>query len=194
MGIKSRLSFGPLPTAARAAVDEYFAAEFPPAARRTVARKPESMPEYEKLYDPLPENNTLSFENAARIESESWLTTDKLIEAFADEGDGVSAMPAEPGPPAPDTVHADAAEDGGLAAALAENVPFVLAALEGDGVAERAFAAAHGTLADAVADAVNDAAAEIFGDIILEEADGAYRVIDDYADEVRTLLAAGKNK
>lgn len=194
LGIKSRLSFGPLPTAARAAVDEYFAAEFPPAARRTVARKPEPMPEYEKLYDPLPENNTLSFENAARIESESWQTTDKLIEAFADEGDGVSAMPSDPEPPAPDTVHADAAEDEGLAAALAENVPFVLAALEEDGTAERAFAAAHGTLADAVADAVNDAAAEIFGDIILEEADGVYRVIDDYADEVRTLLAAGKNK
>lgn len=193
LGIKSRLSFGSLPTAARAAVDEYFAEKFPPAARRMMAKKPETVPEYEKLYDPLPENNTLSLENAARIESESWLTTDRLVEAFADEGD---APAAELLPPPPADTPAAAPKDGDgnaeLTAAWGENTEFVLAALDGDGDAERRFAAAHGTLADAVADAVNDAAAEIFGDIILEEVGGAYRVLDDYADEIRALLSAEK--
>lgn len=45
LGIKSRLSYGPIPTAAREAVDAYFAVEFPPAARRAAVKKPEAVPE-----------------------------------------------------------------------------------------------------------------------------------------------------
>lgn len=190
LGIKSRLSFGPLPTEARAAVDSYFASEFLPSARRAAARKPEPTPEYEKLYDPLPENNTLSFENASRIESESWQTTDRLIEAFADDTE------AEPVPEPPAEIHDTICDEPqrdtgeGLGAALGEYLPFVLAALDGDMASERAFAAARGALTDAVADTVNDIAAGEFGDIILEESGGAWRVMKDYADELRTALTA----
>ena len=53
---------------------------------------------------------------------------------------------------------------------------------------ERAFAAARGALTDAVADTVNDIAAGEFGDIILEESGGAWRVMEDYADELRAAL------
>ena len=188
LGIKSRLSFGPLPTEARAAVDSYFASEFPPSARRAAVRKTEPTPEYEKLYDPLPENNTLSFENASRIESESWQTTDRLIEAFADdtEAEPVSDPPAEIHDTACDLPQQDTG--GGLSAVLGEYLPFVLAALDGDMASERAFAAARGALTDAVADTVNDIAAGEFGDIILEESGGAWRVMEDYADELRAAL------
>ena len=45
-------------------------------------------------------------------------------------------------------------------------------------------------LAGAMADAINDIAAEMWGDIILEDGGGYYRVIDDYADDVRSAVGS----
>lgn len=199
LGIKSRLSYGPIPTAAREAVDAYFAVEFPPAARRATAKKPEAVPEYEKYYEPAPENNTFSLENAAKIELESWQTTDRLIEAFAEdettpELTEPAVAPAHIQPEAPSAVSAapdfSGEPDDSLAAALAGYRDFVIAALGGDAAGQKRAAAARGMLTDAMADAINDIAAEMWGDIILEDGGGYYRVIDDYADDVRSAVGS----
>lgn len=227
LGIKSRLSCGPLPTEVRGAINAYFSTEYPPAAIRGRQNKIESPPEYERLYDPLPQNNTLSIENAARIEEESWVTTDRLLDAFDDAGiavDGsdhdsddsvadISAVFADDGEKTEtpqnfdigankdteidtntDTDNDNDTADGGseLAEALGELCEFVLYAAEGDVAAERRIAADMGTVADVVADRVNEIAAENFGDIILEERDGAWCVILDYLDEVREALSSRK--
>ncbi len=46
-----------------------------------------------------------------------------------------------------------------------------------------------GLMPSVIADRINDIAAESFGDIILEERDGAWCVILDYLDEVREALS-----
>ncbi len=223
IGIKSRLSYGPLPTEARAAVDEYFRMAFPPAERRRPQGKVEPPPEYERLYDPLPENSTLSIENAARIEAESWGTTDRLLDAFDSANDEIPAASAAVESPtdvaddidtnteietetetetdntfAVNTVQAenadgvDGAETSELAAALGELCEFVLYAADGDGAAERRISARMGLMPSVIADRINDIAAESFGDIILEERDGAWCVILDYLDEVREALSSAE--
>ena len=40
---------------------------------------------------------------------------------------------------------------------------------------------------DAVADEINDIAVETFGDVILEETDGAYAIIEDYREQLSFL-------
>ena len=42
------------------------------------------------------------------------------------------------------------------------------------------FVKSHRIIFEAAADEINEAAAEIFGDILIEEADIGYRIIDDY--------------
>ncbi len=214
LGIKSRLSCRAFPSEARKAVDEYFAKEFPPAAihRQSKAEPP---PEYERLYEPLPENNTLSIENAARIEAESWGTTDRLLDAFADDDTLPTAAFATDITNAENIVadfddiveieavsntecdidangNTEIAENSELALALGELCEFVFYAADGDIASERRMASRCGTVADAMADRVNELAAENFGDIILEERNGAWCVILDYLDEVREALSLYK--
>ena len=65
-----------------------------------------------------------------------------------------------------------------------------MAALCVDAERQQRAAAARGMLTDAMADAINDIAAEMWGDIILEDGGGYYRVIDDYADDVRSAVGS----
>ena len=44
-----------------------------------------------------------------------------------------------------------------------------------------------GKMIDAVADEINGIAAEVFGDVILEEADGGYAIIEDYKEQLAFL-------
>jgi hypothetical protein len=44
-----------------------------------------------------------------------------------------------------------------------------------------------GKMIDAVADEINGIAADVFGDVILEEDDGGYVIIDDYREQLRSL-------
>ncbi len=196
MGIRSRLSYGPLPNVARAAVDRYFSERVSCAPPHPATVKKTPVPEYERLYEPSPETNMLSIENAVRIESESWQTTDKLIEAFADvcedEGHETTLAPTET-ESADDILHAEAeSEAAGQIAddTLAAYREFILAALEGDGARQRELAAEAGKLVDAVADEINEAAIAPIGDVILEDAGGYYTLIADYADDVRALLGS----
>ena len=45
---------------------------------------------------------------------------------------------------------------------------------------QRKFASAHGTTIDELADKINETAADIFGDIILEDSGSGYVIIEDY--------------
>ena len=40
---------------------------------------------------------------------------------------------------------------------------------------------------DAVADEINEIAAEIFGDVILEDGEGGYAIIEDYREQISFL-------
>ena len=48
---------------------------------------------------------------------------------------------------------------------------------------QRKFASSHSLTLDEIADTINECAANVFGDIILEDAGGYYTIIEDYVDQ-----------
>ncbi len=192
-GIKSRLSIYAVDTALRERLDAYLANALPP---RTVKKekKQEEMPAYEKRYD-LPVRAP-SLERAAEIESASWQTTKRLVEAFEDaeqEKKVANGIEKEPTPPAqePPTAPQSAPAEDTLAGALGELAEFL--SLTG-ARAQREFAISHGMMADAIVDKINTVAGDMLGDILLEEGDDGYTVIEDYREILieEGILSDGK--
>ena len=64
--------------------------------------------------------------------------------------------------------------------------------MEGNASAQAAFAEARQSLEEIVADEINGIAAEYMGDIILEEAERGFAVIEDYRAQVLDLIERGK--
>ena len=181
LGVRARLSIYALPTPIRTAIDAYFAAELPPRKREA---PPPEKPDYEKLYD-LPQK-PFSAHDAAEIERLSWDTTKRLVEAFGEDAE----PPAQPLPePVPSTVP-PRSEETGSPSPFAPYLPFLLAVREGDAAGQRSAADALGKLRDAVADEINQLAADLLGDILLEEGETGYVVIEDYRPDLDRLIAS----
>ena len=199
LGVRSRLTIYALPVPIRSRIDEYTAHLIP--VRRTEKKRREPEADFERLYD-YPAK-PLSLSNAAEIERASWDTTQKLVEAF-----GGKAEPPEPTPdtglpqsasltapaeskpmqtPEPDSCTGEP-EQAGLACALAPYRDFLRAVLAEDAGRQRTEAGRLGMLPDAVADAVNELAAELTGDILLEDSGGGYGVLADYRELLNTLV------
>ncbi|MBR2445583.1 MAG: TerB N-terminal domain-containing protein [Clostridia bacterium] len=185
MGVKSRLSVTGLSDAVKKEMDAYLDLYVP----KMKSREQEQTEQYERLYD-LPAT-PLDLSHSAEIERQSWETTRKLIEAFEDADSDVQPAPVgvnhdSPAQPAP--VVADAPQgDNALADALADYLPFIAAAAEGNAAAQNAAAREMGKMIDAVADEINEIAAEIFGDVILEDGEGGYAIIEDYREQISFL-------
>ncbi len=193
MGVKSRLSVTVLTDAVKREMDEYLDGVVP----RIRNRAQEEIEQYEKLYD-LPAT-PLDLSRSAEIERQSWETTQKLVEAFEDEaaapapdpipvrGD-VPDAPKQPEPePVEDDVPDERKTDDPLKAALADYLPFIVAVAAKDAQAQRAAAKALGRMADAVADEINEIATEVFGDVILEDGEDGYVIIEDYREQLSSL-------
>ncbi|MBO5701861.1 MAG: TerB N-terminal domain-containing protein [Clostridia bacterium] len=183
IGVKSRLSLNALPAGIKALAEEYFNRELP--IRSVHPSVKDEVPEYEKLYEPT--SSGLSFDSAAKIEALSWETTEKLVETFVDEENPIILEPENIPEPVEEESETDFID--GLSDSEKE---FVLAALEGDGSKQSAIAARESSLPDIIADRINTLAADIFGDIILEDLGGSYGVLEDYEEELRGALENGK--
>ena len=170
LGVKSRLSVFSLPDAIRAAIDEYFAMSLTVPRR---AQKAEVREEYEKLYDA--PSVELSVKNAENIENASWRVTKMLVDAFEGEAEAVEEVPA----PLPEEDKNIEGESDVLGA-FGEKLDFILAALSSDAKRQREIAESLGKMTDVLADEINDLAADVIGDIILEDAGGYYEIIEDY--------------
>ena len=182
IGVKSRLSLNALPTAIKNLAEEYFDRELP--IRSVHPSVKDEIPEYEKLYEP--RSSGLSFDSAAKIEALSWETTEKLVETFADESEPIIVEPDEP---ITTVVKEESDFIGSLSGSEKE---FILAALEGDISKQASIAAREASLPDIMADKINTLAADLFGDIILEDLGGSYGVLEDYEEELRGALEYGK--
>ncbi len=169
LGVKSRLSVFGIPDPITRALDEYFAENLP-VVKRMPYETESAVEDYDRLYE-LP-HAELSLENAEKIEKSSWNTTQLLVEAF----DGEAEISAEPEP----VVEVKADEPDDLKTALGEKYEFVLAALQEDLAMQKTVASRLGLMPDALADMINDIAADIIGDIILEDQAGGYTIIEDY--------------
>lgn len=192
LGIRSRLSIYALPTRVREILDTYLEARLPKHAAASAAKKrQEEEIAYERLYD-VP-RNPLSLANAASIERTSWETTERLVDAFEeDEGEKPVAPSVEI---ARTEIPEKTSENEDVDAFLAELRPyltFLNAVMQGDIDAQRRAAEAMDTLEEIVADEINGIAAEYTGDILLEEADVGFAVIEDYRALARSLLEKGK--
>ncbi|MBQ1233581.1 MAG: TerB N-terminal domain-containing protein, partial [Clostridia bacterium] len=209
MGVKSRLGVGTLSEAVKREMDAYLDGVVP----RMKNPEREQVEQYEKLYD-LPATE-LDLSRSAEIEQASWETTKKLIEAFdpvganhdspetitpvgANHDSPETIVPVGANHDSPETIvpvganhdsPASAVPDGNdaLNDALADYLPFIRAAANGDASAQMAFCRTQGKMLDAVADEINGIAADVFGDVILEEDGSAYAIIEDYKEELAYL-------
>ncbi len=180
IGVKSRLSVNALPAEIKKLADEYFNRELPIRSLHPSIK--DEIPEYEKLYEPV--SRGLSFESASKIEELSWETTGRLVEAF-EEDETVSQIIEEIEEPSTDDV--------GLFESLSKaELEFVKSALEENFSEQSRIAAEIGSIPDVIADKINTLAADISGDILLEDTGAGYVVLEDYADEA--LQALGGNE
>lgn len=173
-GIKSRLSIYAVDSALRERLDAYLTRVLPPRVSKK-EKKPVEIPAYEKRYD-LPVRAP-SLARAAEIENESWTTTKRLVEAFEESEkeekvpNGIEKTPLSPAPSAP------LIEENTLAGALGELATFLSIA---GAKAQREFALSRGMMVDTIVDKINTVAGDMLGDILLEEGDDGYTVIEDY--------------
>ena len=193
LGIRSKIHVLTVNPHAREAIDSFFADNLPAHQfidkRRKDARVQEESHDYDKLYD-LPKKE-ISPERALEIERESWDTTKKLTEAF-EETENVEKIPTEPVKEPEKPIMEEPlfipsepiSEANDLYSQLLSKLGSIAQFInlcKGSSLAEqRKFASSHNSTADEISDKINEAAAELFGDIILENDSGAYTIIEDY--------------
>lgn len=189
LGIRARLGIYALPSKTKQTLDAYLNTHFPKPKLLSQAQREEEAP-YQHLYE-LPRTK-LSLGNAKEIEQRSWRTTEKLIEAF----DGEPNTAAEEIPPQTPTVIAEPisneknkTEDAKLAPSLfAPYAEFLLSALNEDWEEQRKACRGAEKMPDAIADAINALAFEELGDVLLEETEWGYGVIEEYRNDAFSLI------
>ena len=175
LGIKSRMTVYSIPTELQRILDEYFSLNL--SGRRTVTPKREPKA-YEKLYE-IPQS-PLSLSAAAKIERDSWETTEKLVSAFEEEPtleSEPSLLPEEPMEP---SKREEADPKNELQSQLGEYWEDICELCRGNVRAIYALSVKTGKMTDALVDHINEIAFEVYGDSLLEETDGGYSVIEDY--------------
>ena len=182
IGVKSKLTVYSVSTELQRAIDAYF--EQTLFSKPKPSTKKEERHDYDVLYD-LPKT-TLSLDKAKQIENDSWGVTKDLISAFEAE----ELAPDEPAVMvdeiAFEATAIDDASDGEklLRVQLGEYLPFVEALLCGNLTECEKIASQMGKLIDSVADAINEIAVEVIGDMLIEEGDGGFTVIEDYREMI----------
>ena len=172
MGVRSRLSIYALPTSVRELIDCCMETLLPKKVSAEQRREQKEEAAYAAFYD-VPKTQ-LSLSHAAEIELDSWGTTQKLVDAF--EADQLSVSE----PPVPSSHVVSEPSENKEDAPLRPYRAFLEAILAGELAEQRAAANALGKLTDAVAEEINEIAADLMGDVLLEDTDEGYRVIEDY--------------
>ena len=67
--------------------------------------------------------------------------------------------------------------------------PYLTACLEEDSISQKAIAREKGLPEEVLADEINALAADLLGDILLEESDCGFAVIEDYRDTLNDILS-----
>ena len=182
IGVKSKLTVYSVSTELQRAIDAYF--EQTLFSKPKPSTKKEERHDYDVLYD-LPKT-ALSLEKAKQIENDSWGVTKDLISAFEAE----ELAPDEPAVtveeiPLEAISTAEVSEgEKPLRVQLGEYLPFVEALLRGNLTECEKIASQMGKLIDSVVDAINEIAVEVIGDMLIEEGDDGFTVIEDYREMI----------
>ena len=213
LGIKNKLHIMGINPHVKAALDAYFDEHYPQKPiidrrRKNAAVNEDEPHEYDHFYDaPKVE---ISPERALEIERESWSTTKILTEAFSDsEKDTTSSSAALNAPeliiepifdlatqkietkqPHIETEIVKTPQEatqstlfGQIKDEIGEIAEFISLCKLQRTAEQRKFASSHSLTVDEIADTINECAANVFGDIILEDAGGYYTIIEDYVDQ-----------
>ena len=187
LGVKSRLAVKDLTDDLRGIIDKYFETEL---LRLRKEQERANQPEYERLYDAV--RDDISLEDAMKIEKASWQTTAKLVEGIEDY-DAEATVKAHDAPQR--SIDFTAEKNPSVKSAQSDRyglsyseIEFIRAALNGDNAAEVNISKECGAMRESVAEKINEVFADNFGDVILEESDGGYKVIDDYCEEIEEWL------
>lgn len=187
-GICSRLSVYALSAPIRALLDATVEGLLPKRVQTSAKANRDDDAPYEKQYE-LPRKE-LSLADAAEIERLSWETTERLVDAFEESDAPNETVTASPlPPPMPCVADETGADDAdALKNAMQSYLGFLQAVYDGDGAGQKNAACVANLPLEVLADEVNGLAAEHMGDILLEENDGVYRVIEDYREILAELL------
>jgi hypothetical protein len=182
LGMKSRLSIYGLPEKVKAILDGYFTEVFP------VKKRPqkESRPAYEALYD-LPAVE-LSPQRAEEIEQSSWEITHRLVEAFEQE-EKQPTLTEVSVPTLPTDTADNTSGDGNLCGVMTSHACFLRAIDAQDRSAQIALARQNGKMLDALVEEINALSSDIMGDVLIEEGEYGYALIEEYRALIEPLLA-----
>lgn len=168
LGLRSRLSVGPLDEEYKRVIDTYYRVICPPAkVGRAEAPK---APAYEALYDAAEHGITSA--RAEEIERASWDTTRRLIpEDELDEQLEQHTAPAPTKETSENTVF------------TSQMIAFMRALVDGDetGGLPRG-------IADPLVEKINEISYDCMGDIAIEQDEYGYHIVTDYLDEVMTWI------
>lgn len=182
LGVKSRLAIKHIPDDVKAVIDGYFESEF---ERQRRERERANAPEYERLYDS-PEES-ISFENALEIERASWNVTARLVEGIDDYEDTSSASERDVDYQSLDGENADYnrnSSESGKYGLFSYEIDFLRAVLYERSEDLKQICANHSTVPEAVVERINEAFSDNFGDVVIEQTQFGFEVIDDYTEEI----------
>lgn len=203
LGIKAKLGVDALSAEDMAAIDSYFAPMLPQKPQKSTARSAEDryMPkDYLKNYES--GDSGFDLDTAAAIERESWQNTELLTNGeFSEEAPSVETEAApekkssakkdegtktEKSEKTAEPKKSEKVEDGAVGGDADTLVrDGVSAALRG-GFHE--FCRSKQIYDGVLADRINTYFLELLGDIILEEDNGSYSMIEDYREDVETWM------
>ncbi len=167
LSIRSRLGVKTIEREMIQVIDEYFAENHMASYS--------DVPDYERLYDI--QDKTFSFDKAIEIERSSWNITEQLVESFSEntvleETEIDAALPI--------LSNQDDSPMARFEKEIAGYSAFFQCVMAGDYNGQQAYCKENGLLAEAVVDVINEKAVEIFEDILIEETESGFCIIEDY--------------
>ena len=183
IGVRSKLSVYSITPRLAELISEHLKNELPP--KKKVSAKEVSSTEFDNLYEPT--NRVLSLENAKRIEEDSWNTTKMLAEAFEEDNKAQNNMSIEN-----EILRTDSNpkkdEQSDFVSHLGGFEKYLIALMQGDRESVKKAIEALSLSEESAVDKINEIAVDYFGDIILEDGDNGYTVIEDYYDDVLAMF------
>lgn len=180
LGIKSRLAIRDLPDQFKLVIDRYFISVFDKVNKE---RARANMPEYERMYETV--ESGLSIDGADEIERASWSTTLRLVKDSDDELEIITDKKDEDIQENTEQNTVVQKETYGLSDGY---ISYIGLLLQGRREEARALSERLGVMELEMVSEINETFSDGFGDVIIEENDEGYVIIEDYREDIEEWL------
>ncbi len=172
LAIRSRLGVKEMAKQMTDVLSEYFSEN---NITSTVYHDVGATPEYERLYDV--QDTEFSLDKAMEIERSSWNMTERLVDALGENSDSIDTEIKELSAKEESKENSPVLLFEKAIVGYAEFFGYVVAQ---DFEKQTAYCRNYGYIAEAIVDTINEKAVEIFEDILIEETESGFAIIDDY--------------